>query len=118
MRHRGEIESFSIPYATLVNGSFVTNKLNPADIDLCYLLDASDVNAIATSERSRFRTLFDPPTCKTTYLCDPYQILCYQMVHMRFQVMIRDVAYWTRTFGTDRKGRVKSILMVSERGTL
>jgi hypothetical protein len=118
MRHRTEIETFNIPYTTLVNGSFATNKVNPGDIDLCYLFESSDLNSIAVPDRARFDTLFDVAACKAAYSCDPYLITCYPMVHPRFQKMIRDIAYFTRAFGTDRRGRLKCILMVGDRGVI
>lgn len=118
MSHREAIEAFSIDYATLVNGSFTTTRLNPVDIDVCYVLDAVAVSALARPANQELDRLFNGLECKSRYRCDPYYIPWYPMTHLRFQSSLQKIAYWTRVFGTDRNGRLKCIPMLSERGTV
>jgi hypothetical protein len=118
MEHRRAIEALGITYATLVNGSFITNRLDPGDVDLCYLVDAADVNALTGPNQAAFRTLFDVAHCKKTYRCDPYSVSAYPLTHFRFQTMINSITYWSNVFGVDRRGRAKSFVIVTEAGVL
>jgi hypothetical protein len=46
MRHRSEIEKIGLSYATLVDGSFITDKVDPGDVDVCVLVDATEYNLL------------------------------------------------------------------------
>lgn len=118
MRHRAALAAINLRPIALVNGSFTTNKRNPKDIDLCYLVDAEAVNNLTAAERTEYTRLFDADHCQQGFRCDPFAIRCYPPTHMRFASMINEVAYWTRVFGVDRKGHPKRILMISGGDTL
>lgn len=118
MRHRENINALGLTYSTLINGSYCTTKLDPCDVDLCYLFDAAEINRLPAPERSRLKELFDVPACRENFTCDPYSVSVYPVQHFRFQSTVFWLSYWTRVFGVDRSGRSKSILMIGERGTL
>src|SRR5690606_32917183 len=54
MRHRAAFGLLGIPFATLVDGSFISTKPNPGDIDLCILFDADRVNRLDATSRAKF----------------------------------------------------------------
>lgn len=118
MRHRNEVESVGIRYATLLDGSFVTAKREPEDVDLCILYDAEEANQLGPTERSQLLGLLRGPACKADYLCDAYGLGMYPFSNLRFPLTVEGFAYWTRVFGIDRQDRQKSFLLVNERGTL
>jgi hypothetical protein len=118
MQHRTRIEALGVPYSTLVNGSFATSAVDPADIDVCYLFDPERVDALEPSLQEEWGRLFDPQACKAEFRCDPYPLLYYPFGHQYFAITLQLLAYWTRVFGTDRDGRTKAILLVSEQGVM
>lgn len=118
MQHRAAFEATGLMYSTLVNGSFCTSKENPGDIDLGYLLDAQELQRLDGTQRAQLAPLFDVAHCKSTFQCHPSVISVFPMTHLRFQLTIQSISYWTRVFGTDRFGRGKAIVLVGQRGTL
>lgn len=119
MEHRTELESIGFEYATLVDGSFVTAKEEPGDVDIAVLARPEEVEAVRDADdRDRLRELFTPRESKRLYKCDAYLIPMLSFDHGRFPATVRLLTYWTRVFGIDRHGNHKSFLLVTERGTL
>lgn len=118
MEHRLAIESFGLTYSTWVNGSFCTNRLDPGDVDLCYFLEAAELDALVRQDRQRLLSLLAGPSCKAPYMCDVYAVPVFPSTHPNFALTVHHISYWTRVFGFDRNDYPKSILMVTERGTL
>jgi hypothetical protein len=118
MSHRAAFEALRVPYVTLVGGSFVTSKHDPGDVDLCYLVQDGDVNALDASSQAEITRLLAGPRCKAQYHCDAYSVIVYPLSQPRFFQMVQRIAYWSNVFGVDRKGRAKTFLIVSEAGTV
>lgn len=118
MRHRQAVSACGISFATLVNGSFCTEKLNPGDVDLCYVFEAEEFNKLAAADRAALTPLFDQAIVKSTYMCDAYFFFSYPFKHLAFPATVASYTYWTRVFGIDRNGRQKCILLVTDTGTL
>jgi hypothetical protein len=121
MRHREELERFGIPYATMVDGSFVTAEQNPKDVDICLLMEAESINALESTDRHAFSELgrlTDTTYTRPRFECDTYLLRLYRINSPRFALMPREFTYWARVFGTDRKNRPKNYLLVTQRGVL
>lgn len=118
LRHRIDTEGVGVQYTTLVDGSFVTTKLDPGDVDICILLDADEVNQLGTQARLDLGRLLAGPACKADYRCDVYPLMVHPFRDPRFPATVERLSYWTRVFGIDRAGRQKSFLLVNERGVL
>lgn len=119
MRHRLEIEAMRVPYATLVNGSFLTEKVEPGDVDLCYLFDAGALEGLTPAEEARLAWLASgEPACKKEYFCDAYMAVQYPLTHPLYAEGLHWATYWSSVFGIDRLGRGKAFLVVTEGGTL
>ncbi|HET7234567.1 MAG TPA: hypothetical protein VFJ16_31435 [Longimicrobium sp.] len=121
MRHRQDLDAFGIPYATMVNGSFVTMKEDPGDVDICLVMEADSINQLEASDRGQFealRKLTDTSYTKLLYLCDTYLLRLYPMSSPRFPLVPRGFTYWARVFGTDRRNRPKNFLLVTQRGVV
>jgi hypothetical protein len=61
-----------------LDGSFVTDKQNPDDIEICFFLDAVAFSALPDSVRSDiWKLLGDAERCYRNYLCDIKRIRVY-----------------------------------------
>jgi hypothetical protein len=121
MKYRSDFEKIGLSYATLCGGSFVTTKTDPRDVDLCIINESADVNALQKSDPAAYREylrLVNTTVTKTVYLCDAYPLVLYPLANPRFASMARYWNYWTRVFGTDRKGREKAFFIVTQAGVL
>jgi hypothetical protein len=83
-----------------VNGSFVTQKTNPKDIDLITFLDHKDIKKLG----SKLDT-FKPSECWNIYGVDAYILEVYAPNHDCANFTDCDVAYWLNLFGQTRPNR-------------
>lgn len=84
-----------------VNGSFVTRKENPNDIDLVYFLHAGIVERFETILCDRFSY----PESVNLYEMDAYLIRLYQEDHLFHIHTVSDRAHWIDFFTKTRKNR-------------
>lgn len=118
MQHRRRLLERGINFETWVDGSFCTDKLNPADVDLCVVFEGPQVDALPPDAQQELRILLDPTYCKRHFRCDPHGIAAYDFMHARYRQSVRQMIYWSRVFGSDRADHKKAILIVQERGVL
>lgn len=83
-----------------INGSFVTKKSNPGDIDLVTFLDFEIVQRL-NKELNDF--IF--PNSERIYGVDAYIIEIYPETHKNRYRYIADLAYWTDRFSKTRRIR-------------
>lgn len=90
-----------------IDGSFTTEKLNPDDVDIILVMDASDFRALSQEQADFFRK-FARTSLKEQYRCDNYG-------------MVRDenhpqnewtLAYWLRQFGFSRSDTMKGLAVI------
>jgi hypothetical protein len=61
-----------------IDGSFVTDKQNPDDVEICFFLDAVAFSALSDSTQSEIGELLgDAERCYREYLCDVKRIRVY-----------------------------------------
>lgn len=89
-------------YSQWVDGSFISNKLNPRDIDLVNLLDHRLVEEYEEGLKS-----FIMGIGKETYGVDGYVIVIYPEAHPKCIRTRSDLVYWEHWFGKSRKERRK-----------
>ena len=77
-----------------IDGSFVTSKLNPGDIDLVSFLD----NQIVEKYEDRLQALLSSEARKA-YCVDGYVVRVYPQYHPNHFRTISDIAYWNDWFG-------------------
>ena len=90
-----------------IDGSFVTRKLNPADVDV--VLHVSDDPELTDAQWDRIESFASAEfrtRVREDYGCDFYFML------------ERDIldSYWRKQYGTDRNGRIKGIVVISING--
>ena len=92
-----------------IDGSFVTIKENPGDVDLVLWFEPK--MTISPSKQSLIREFHEEEELRRNKglpYCDMY-----------YSAVVRDWRqYWTRQFGTDRKGEPKGILCAHINGGL
>jgi len=104
----GQFEEFSLDMEIWIDGSFVTKKINPSDIDLVVIFDEKSVNALSSEEQNTLKQLFEKETIKIRYECDVYFI----------PNRIDDKSYWRGMFGFDKNENPKGIIRLNIKGNL
>lgn len=118
MEHRAKLADVPLPYLTLVDGSFLTTKAEPGDVDLCVLFDGTIADAFPPTEAAELQAVLEHESAKRDHHLDLYLLPIYPFGHPRFLVTLARFTYWTRVFGIDRLGRQKGIVAVAEGGVL
>jgi hypothetical protein len=109
----------SIEIATIVgdceqflDGSFVTNKNDPGDVDLVMLVDATVVDALPNDKKLKLKELVSGPVTKAKYMCDAYFCPVYPVGHPLSDASRAQRKYWLGEFGYDRNDIPKGIVHV------
>lgn len=93
-----------------IDGSFVTAKQEPNDIDLVCFVKFEDVRFI-TDKLAQFDTNFSQHQCKKVYNVDGYIVIEVPEDDPRYKsYYLKRVAYWKKWFGYDREGRRKGVV--------
>lgn len=95
-----------------VNGSFVTAKLDPSDLDLATLFDGVQYDALVEIKKKAAGGLLAGPRCQPIWGCDSYPIAVYPAGHpkrARFEAALR---YWDKWWGRTSTGQKKGYLEV------
>jgi hypothetical protein len=87
-----------------IDGSFVTKKTDPRDIDFVTLIDYRTYEKHETTIENKFRG----QAAKDLFgLVDAYVIKMYPLGHARRWVSEYDLVYWRRWFGETKMNRAK-----------
>jgi hypothetical protein len=84
-----------------IDGSFVTTKLNPNDIDFVTFIDA----AVFEEKESLIINQFIFPNARNVYGVDAYGVRIYPSNHPFHSIGISDTLYWNEWFGRTRPNR-------------
>ena len=95
-----------------MDGSFVTSKNDPGDIDLVVLLDGPAVDSLPPAEQAKLRSLLAGPVTRTQYMCDAYFCPVYPEGHPMHSASRQQRKYWLGEFGYDRSDVPKGIVHV------
>ena len=100
------LKSLGVQIELWVDGSFVTTKLNPSDVDLVLFAPAAGLDTLEPQKQEAFSALVDRATIKQYFGCDV--LFCpSENQNMR--------SYWRGWYGFDRNEQPKGIarLMVA-----
>jgi hypothetical protein len=100
------------PAELWINGSFLTEKENPEDIDFTILLDAVGVNR-PVGGLALLTRLNLPGSFKASHFCDVYLCPVYPEGHAKRRVTVENMAYWHKWWGHDRSGNPKGYIRIS-----
>lgn len=90
-----------------IDGSFLTEKLNPDDVDIVLVVHSSEYMRMNSSER-RFFDWFRATSLYDTHRCDNY-ILIRDDTIPEFEYMY---AYWVKQFGFSRGNNMKGLAVI------
>src|SRR5690606_34879118 len=90
-----------------VDGSFVTDKLNPDDVDLAFVISAAAFRSMDIRQR-QFFDWFRATSLKGQYKCDNYCFVHDEVVPEAEWLR----AYWLRQFGFSRASEMKGLAVV------
>jgi hypothetical protein len=90
-----------------VDGSFLTDKLNPDDVDIILVLTRKDYDGLLVDQRSFFRW-FRTTSLQQQYRCDNYGVVFDDGVPESEWLK----AYWLRQFGFSRSDDMKGLAVI------
>lgn len=97
-----------------VDGSFLTEKINPNDCDLVVGVDAERLDYDKPLEHLLTEIIEDHDYIKRAIYCDTYLRFQWPIGHADHPLGEVQRDYWEKTFGTARDGRPKGIALVSD----
>jgi hypothetical protein len=96
---RREAESFGLAGLQWVDGSFVTAKAQPGDLDVVTFCDYDLLNQLGPPIQPFYaRALSSGKECILAYGCDSYAVPCCDSTHPYFPVFERMRKYWRKHF--------------------
>lgn len=113
VRHQAELGALRISVTQFVDGSFVTSKLNPGDVDLVCFMEQEEVDRLPREEQLKLEKLVSGPATKDEYCCDAYFAPVVPKTHPKFNECHRNRTYWLGEFGFDREDRPKGIAVLT-----
>lgn len=99
-----KVESVGISFEIWINGSFVTKKDEPNDIDIAFFFDPNQVNSLSADRVSLLREISDNSLSKYRYNCDVYFI-------PNDNASLR--SYWRGWFGFTRSESAKGFVRIN-----
>jgi len=111
-KHSAEIEAIASTFEQFLNGSFVTNKNDPSDVDLVVFIEASVVDNLSPSDKDKLKLLLAGPVTKASHKCDAYFCPVYPSGHPASAAARLKRKYWMGEFGFDRQDQPKGIVHI------
>lgn len=94
-----------------IDGSFVTEKINPNDVDIVAPVDFESFSRLTKPQQDILRW-YANEDLKQSYGCDNYTFFEYLPAHPDFSTGQAARNYWLDLFGTDRDGYKKGIAVL------
>lgn len=95
-----------------VDGSFVTAKEEPADVDVVTHFDGPQLEALDPVDQTLLRGLISNKASQALHGCDSYIIAVYPPGHRGRAAYEAALAYWDQLFGHARDGKPKGYVEV------
>lgn len=109
-RHSDELRKIGLSCQQLLNGSFVSSKADPGDIDMVGFIDFDAVDALGPVDQQKLLALFNGKLTKDSHCCDAYFSPIVPESHPLFNKFRSQRKYWMGEFGYDREDRPKGII--------
>jgi Family of unknown function (DUF6932) len=98
-----------------IDGSFLTEKIDPEDVDLLLQLSIGFVQAMTPAQFAAVQWYVEPAR-RTTHWCDTYRTTWFPVGHPNHPRWLRMRDYWARQYGFSRKNEAKGIAIVELTG--
>jgi hypothetical protein len=109
-RYRAELGALGIDFELFLDGSFVSSKVDPGDVDLVCFADADAVDQLSEGAKQLLRTLVGGKLTRATHSCDAYFCPTVPETHPQYDDVRPQRKYWMGEFGFDRQDRPKGIV--------
>ncbi len=109
-RHNFAVNALGISGEQFLDGSFVSTKNDPGDIDLVQFSDSDSVDELSALDKIIFGSLFAGQATKATHLCDAYFCPTVPETDPRYPKLRSARKYWLGEFGYDRQDKPKGII--------
>ena len=106
----GQLNATGMRAKVWVDGSFLTEKLNPRDSDILVNVEASDFSSFTVDQLSKCTWI--NTNLRSNYKCDAYLLLRYSKPHPLADFTDYMHAYWLRQYGFSRADVVKGMAVV------
>lgn len=108
--HDSHLKELNITIEKFVDGSYVTKKNDPRDIDFLCIADALEVDNLPDDKKHLLSNLIDNECCKNAYMCDVYFLASLPEDHPNYPQYRCMRKYWMGEFGFDRQERAKGFV--------
>lgn len=108
-----EIQAVGLKGEVWVNGSFLTHKMNPADADVVFMIDATLIGNPTPDQIQMLQNLSTKDHFKQSHLCDAFVVLFYPPGHPFHPQFIPIFSYWNNQWGFDRNKAPKGFIVVT-----
>lgn len=106
-----ELEQARIEGDLWVDGGFLTESENPADVDVVLKVAANFYTGATEAQRQKLQW-FESGEPKSSYKCDSYKWIEWPQGHALYWQSEWDRAYWIRQYGFSRGLDYKGIAVV------
>jgi hypothetical protein len=101
---------FAITCEVWIDGSFVTTKLDPADVDMVFVIDSG---VVATADEAALAWVNRvAQNLRDESLCDTYVSIRFPKEHPDFDIGFARLQYWLSVFGYHGSSQEKGIAVV------
>jgi hypothetical protein len=97
-----------------LDGSYVTKKSEPDDIDMLTICDAAAIDGLDEPSRALLSGLVAREISRELHLCHSFLLVVYPEGHPAHAVYQASRQYWEDLFGHDRAGDPKGFLEIAE----
>lgn len=100
-----------------IDGSFVTQKLDPKDCDLVLASDGNQLAGTGNTKIKDYLTLrfakANRAAVRAEFKCDAYYFPVYTALHSQYGLTLQQDQYWRKQFGHDRNKHPKGMAVVA-----
>jgi hypothetical protein len=115
LQHRASLLHLVSVEKQWINGSFVTAKTDPADIDVVTFFDGDEADGMPAARQALLASLLDGHNTRDQWGVDSFAVPVFPAADARARVTRTAAGYWTVTFSRERgnANAVKGFLEVS-----
>lgn len=107
LRYCSMLYRFDVAISNFLDGSYITNKVDPGDVDMVIVIDALKANQLSPLQQQQFVI---KKTAKALYHCDSYVVPVFPEGDPRRAITDYWYEYWTKWFCKDRQNCEKGII--------
>ena len=117
LSYRDDLSAIISVFEQVLDGSFVTFKNDPNDVDCFISIDANALNAMGTAEQQAFQRMVAGKTTESAYKVDAYYCPHVSETDPNYNDYRALRKYWLGEFGYDRHENPKGLVKVVETPT-